>query len=161
MPDIWKHKCSNCAERHLFFKYSLYIILALCLPTNLRGQVTCDTNTVTLTWDQSSVSGASYTLQTERKGSTLPPSVNTTSNTSYVLTDLLCGQRYDLRIAAQDGNCSSSYSPAIEISTGRMCFYGNSFKSFTCCSRVKMCYNLTIKKLCDSLGRSKLYQSCK
>ncbi|XP_071348392.1 LOW QUALITY PROTEIN: pneumococcal serine-rich repeat protein-like [Trachinotus anak] len=90
---------------------------ALCPGTNLTGQVSCDTNILTLTWDQSSVSGATYTLQTERIGGTLPPSVHTTSNTSYTLTNLLCGQRYAFRIAARDGNCRSSYSPPIEIST--------------------------------------------
>ncbi|XP_044075214.1 uncharacterized protein LOC122886733 [Siniperca chuatsi] len=92
---------------------------ALCPPTNLTGQVSCDTNMLTLTWDQSTVSGATYTLQTERAGGTLPPSVQPTSNTSQTLTNLsvLCGQRYAFRIAAQDGNCRSSYSPPIEIST--------------------------------------------
>lgn len=86
--------------------------------TNLTGRVSCDTNTVTLTWDQSLESGTTYTLQTERIGSTLPPSVHTTTNTSYIITNLLCGQRYAFRIAAQDGNCLSSYAPSIEMSTG-------------------------------------------
>ncbi|KAI3375007.1 hypothetical protein L3Q82_021535, partial [Scortum barcoo] len=91
---------------------------ALCPPTNLTGQVSCDTNVLTLMWNQSPVSGASYTLETVWMGGALSPSVNTTSNTSYTLSNLLCGQRYAFRIAAQDGNCRSSYSPPIEISTG-------------------------------------------
>ncbi|XP_033507400.2 uncharacterized protein LOC117272533 [Epinephelus lanceolatus] len=90
---------------------------ALCPPTNLTGQVSCNTNTMTLTWDQSPVPGATYALQVERIGSTLPASVHTTSNTSDTLTNLMCGQRYAFRITAQDGNCRSSYSPPIEIST--------------------------------------------
>uniref|UniRef100_A0A3B4UWS1 Fibronectin type-III domain-containing protein n=1 Tax=Seriola dumerili TaxID=41447 RepID=A0A3B4UWS1_SERDU len=90
---------------------------ALCPATNLTGQVNCDTNILTLTWDQSSVSGATYTLQTEMTSSSLPPTVHTTSNTSHTLTNLMCGQRYAFRMAAQDGNCRSSYSPPIEIST--------------------------------------------
>ncbi|XP_067460816.1 mucin-4-like [Thunnus thynnus] len=90
---------------------------ALCPPTNLTGQVSCDTSTLTLTWDHSPVPGATYTLHTERIGSTLPPSVHTTANTSHTLTNLLCGQRYAFRIAALDGTCRSSYSPPIEIST--------------------------------------------
>ncbi|XP_018532382.1 mucin-4 isoform X2 [Lates calcarifer] len=90
---------------------------ALCPAANLMGQVSCDTNTLTLTWNQNPVSGTNYTLQTERMGGTFPPSVLTTSNTSHTLTNLLCGQRYAFRIAAHDGNCRSSYSPPIEIST--------------------------------------------
>ncbi|KAK5888908.1 hypothetical protein CesoFtcFv8_014958 [Champsocephalus esox] len=89
---------------------------ALCPPTNLLGQVSCDDNTLSLTWDQSQVSGTNYTFHTERIG-TPTPSVLTTSNTSHTLTNLLCGQRYAFRVAAQDGNCRSSYSPPIEIST--------------------------------------------
>lgn len=126
---------SKLCRETLSFTISLCIFLALCPATNLTGQVSCETNTLNLTWDQSPVSGATYILQTERIGGAIPPSVNTTSYTSHTLTNLLCGQRYAFRIAAQDGNCRSSYSPPIEISTGRMCFYGNSSKSFTCCSR--------------------------
>ncbi len=105
-----------------------YFPLALCPATNFTGQVSCDTNTLTLTWDQSPLSGVTYTLKTERIGDTLPPSELTTSNTSHVLTSLQCGQRYAFHIAAQDGNCRSSYSPPVEISTGGMCLYDNSFK---------------------------------
>nr|XP_019957336.1 PREDICTED: fibronectin-like [Paralichthys olivaceus] len=93
------------------------LVAALCPSTNLTGQVDCDTNTVTLMWDPSPESGATYTLQTERIGGTLPPTAHTTSNTSHTFTNLLCGQRYAFRIAAQDGNCRSSDNPPIEIST--------------------------------------------
>ncbi|KAA8587295.1 hypothetical protein FQN60_016157, partial [Etheostoma spectabile] len=89
---------------------------ALCPPTNLTGRVSCDTNALTLTWDPSPVSGVTYALQTD-PGGQVPPSVYTTSNTSHTLTNGLCGQRYAVRIAAQDGNCRGSYSSPIEIST--------------------------------------------
>ncbi|XP_026005797.1 fibronectin type III domain-containing protein 7-like [Astatotilapia calliptera] len=88
---------------------------ALCPPTNLTGHVSCDANALTLTWDP--VTGAIYVLQYEQIGSALPHSANVTSNSSHTLANLLCGQRYAFRIAAQDGNCRSSYSPPIEIST--------------------------------------------
>lgn len=115
------------------------------------GQVSCDTNALTLTWDPTPVSGVTYTLQTDL-GSQFTPSVYTTSNTSHTLTNGLCGQRYAVRIAAQDGNCRGSYSSPIEISTGRMCFYGNICKSFTCCSRVKKYHNLkSVFLLCQPL----------
>ncbi|KAM7379234.1 hypothetical protein PAMP_004799 [Pampus punctatissimus] len=90
---------------------------ALCPATNLTGQVSCDTSTLTLTWDQSPVPGTTYTLQTERIGGIFPQSVHTTPNTSHTMTNLLCGQRYAFHISAQDGTCRSSYSPPLEIST--------------------------------------------
>lgn len=105
------------------------IFLALCPPTNLTGHVSCDANALTLTWDP--VTGAIYVLQYEQIGSALPHSANVTSNSSHTLANLLCGQRYAFRIAAQDGNCRSSYSPPIEISTGNECFHSNGSKS--CC----------------------------
>lgn len=52
-------------------------------------------------------------------GSNLPPSSYITTNTSYTLTNLLCGRRFAFRIAVQDGQLHSSYSPATEISTGK------------------------------------------
>lgn len=116
-----------CNIESLFFSIFLCAILALCPATNLTGQVSCDTNTLTLTWDQSAESGVSYSLKTERIGGAVPPSEYTTSNTSHTMTNLQCGQRYAFSIAAQDGSCRSSYGPPIEISTGSICFYGNSF----------------------------------
>lgn len=118
-----------------FLLISLCLIPGLCPPTNLTGHVSCDTNTLTLTWDKNPVSGAAYTVQTERISGALPPSMHDTSDTSHTLTDLECGQTYAFRIAAQDGNCHSSYSPPVKISTGRTRFYGNACKRFTCSSK--------------------------
>ncbi|XP_014840249.1 PREDICTED: uncharacterized protein LOC106916456 [Poecilia mexicana] len=88
---------------------------APCPPANLTGHVSCETNTLTLTWGAET--GATYVLQWERIGSASPTSEYTTSNTSHSLSNLLCGERYAVRVAAQEAGCRSSYSPAIEIST--------------------------------------------
>ncbi|KAM3604918.1 uncharacterized protein V6R79_017981 [Siganus canaliculatus] len=90
---------------------------ALCPAANLTSHISCDTNILTLTWDHSLVSGATYFLQAEMIGSSLPPTVHSTTNTSHTFPKVLCGQRYAFRIAAQDGSCRSSYSPPVEIST--------------------------------------------
>ncbi|XP_029687008.1 fibronectin-like [Takifugu rubripes] len=90
---------------------------ASCQATNLTAHLSCDTNTLTLTWAQSQLQGTTYILQTEMIGSNLPPSMHTTTNTSYTLTNLTCGRRYAFRIAVQDGQSHSSYGPATEIST--------------------------------------------
>lgn len=81
-------------------------------------------------WTQSQLQGANYILQTEMVGSNLPPASYTTTNTSYMLTNLLCGWRYAFRIAVQDGQAHSSYSPATEISTGKKNNLVNEFTDF-------------------------------
>lgn len=91
---------------------------ALCPASNLTGQVSCESNTLTLTWDQTLQQGGHYVLRTERFGSGTPPSLYNTTNTSYVLSSLPCGERYAFSIASQDSICLSSFSPPIEISTG-------------------------------------------
>ncbi|XP_067331701.1 fibronectin-like [Channa argus] len=90
---------------------------ALCAPANLTGQIDSDTNTINLTWDQSPVLGAMYMIKSEVIGATLPPSEYTTLNTSYTLTNLQCGERYTIHVTAQEGNCSRSYKPTLQIST--------------------------------------------
>lgn len=95
------------------------------------GQVNCYNNTLTLTWDQSPVPEVTYALQTEIIGGTVSPSVYITFNTSYTLTNLLCGQRYAFSVAAQDGSCNDSYSPPIEISTGMMCICCSNFSKLS------------------------------
>ncbi|XP_023191873.1 uncharacterized protein LOC111608990 [Xiphophorus maculatus] len=88
---------------------------ALCPPANLTGHVNCETNTLSLTWG--AVTEATYVLQWGRIESASPPSEYTTSNTSHSLSNLLCGERYAVRVAPQEADCRSSYSPAVEIST--------------------------------------------
>ncbi|XP_015242186.1 PREDICTED: uncharacterized protein LOC107092315 [Cyprinodon variegatus] len=88
---------------------------APCPPANLSGHLTCETNTLTLTWDP--VIGATYVLQWERIGGTSPPSEYITSNISHSVSNLVCGERYGFRVAAEETDCRSIYSPPIEIST--------------------------------------------
>lgn len=106
--------------KHVLFYYAFFLfIVALCPPANFTGDVSCDRNTLTLTW--SPVTGATYILETVKMNGTSSPSEHPTTNTSHTLSSLLCGQRYAFRIAAQDGSCRSSYSPPMEISTGTKC----------------------------------------
>ncbi|XP_047445276.1 mucin-4-like [Mugil cephalus] len=138
-PDGHTHTCSsnysntcNFTDLHCGETYSVAVVTvdrgcqsepssavelrtALCPSANFTGHVTCDSNMLTLSW--SPVSGDTFLLETERIDGTHTPSVLTTSNTSHTLSNLPCGQRYAFRIAAQDGNCRSNYSPPIEIST--------------------------------------------
>ncbi|XP_049603206.1 pneumococcal serine-rich repeat protein [Syngnathus scovelli] len=96
---------------------AVQVTTALCPPTNLMGQVACDTNAVTISWDQSAVPGVSYILKYEKLYGTPTSSSLTISTTSHTFTDLQCGQQYAFYIAFQDGVCSSSYSPSMELIT--------------------------------------------
>ncbi|XP_054624499.1 uncharacterized protein LOC129177418 [Dunckerocampus dactyliophorus] len=93
------------------------VTTALCPPTNLAGQVACNTNAVTISWDESLDPWDSYILEYEPLRGTPLTSTMTTSNTSHTLTNLQCGQRYSFSIAVQKDLCQSSYSPPLELST--------------------------------------------
>ncbi|KAK7945711.1 hypothetical protein WMY93_001439 [Mugilogobius chulae] len=88
-----------------------------CPPTNLDGSIDCETNTVTLTWDQSSVPGTNYSIKRELIGSGAGPNVFTSSVNTYTMNDLQCGESYNFSVAAKDGNCLTSYSPFIQLDT--------------------------------------------
>lgn len=97
---------------------------APCPPTDLGGQVNCDTQAVTLTWDQSPTANTTYILQSESLGSGLRPSYHPTPNTSLALTHLPCGHRYAFRVAAHEGRCIR-YSAPMDMTTGRVRSHGN------------------------------------
>uniref|UniRef100_A0A3P9L3F5 Fibronectin type-III domain-containing protein n=1 Tax=Oryzias latipes TaxID=8090 RepID=A0A3P9L3F5_ORYLA len=65
----------------------------------------------------SSVAAPSYVIRVEIIGGVAPPVDYTTPNIYLSLSNLACGERYAFSLAVQDGNCQSSFSPPIEIST--------------------------------------------
>uniref|UniRef100_A0A8C5HBY8 Uncharacterized LOC114458429 n=2 Tax=Gouania willdenowi TaxID=441366 RepID=A0A8C5HBY8_GOUWI len=86
-----------------------------CPPSNLTGHMTCNNNTLTLSWTP--VPGASYVLQMSVMGDTSPTSELTSSLSTLTLSDLQCGHTYGFKVAAREGTCLSSYSPPFEITT--------------------------------------------
>lgn len=80
--------------------------------------------------------------------------MHTTTNTSYTLTKLPCGQRYAFRIAVQDGQTHSSYGPATEISTGKKKDNNNS--QVSCSRSIIDGFSLFIRQLPVSLPTSQL-----
>ncbi|XP_057713501.1 fibronectin type III domain-containing protein 7-like [Corythoichthys intestinalis] len=96
---------------------AVVMLTGLCPPTNLVGEVACDTNAVTISWDQIQLPGVSYILKYEKLYDALPPLTWMTADTSHTLTDLQCGQRYAFCVAFEDQACHSSYSPPMELST--------------------------------------------
>ena len=73
---------------------------------------------VQVTWDMSPVYGAIYTLRSEVVEVPGSNSTYNTTHTNFTLAGLQCGQRHSIRVKAEDGNCTSAESPAIEVATG-------------------------------------------
>ncbi|CAL8324041.1 unnamed protein product [Arctogadus glacialis] len=107
----------NCTSQE---SQSISLYTALCSPTNLREEVTSGSHipmAVQVTWDMSPVYGAIYTLRSEVVGVPGSNSTNSTTHTNFTLAGLQCGQRHSIRVKAEDGNCTSAESPAIEVAT--------------------------------------------
>ncbi|XP_075901618.1 uncharacterized protein fndc7b isoform X2 [Nelusetta ayraudi] len=88
---------------------------AICPPTSVTGVTTCSNNDITVSWDPSPESGASYFLQSKEDGGS---SANySTSQTSHLLSGLQCGELYTLTVAASDDECSSVLSEPVLANT--------------------------------------------
>lgn len=89
---------------------------AICPPTSLAGVTACDTNDLTITWDQNPETGVTYFLYSQKEGG-----ANTsysTVDTSYVISGLQCGEHYSFRVTAKDSVCTSNLSSTMEMDTG-------------------------------------------
>ncbi|CAL8312461.1 unnamed protein product [Gadus morhua 'NCC'] len=107
----------NCTSQE---SQSISLYTALCSPTNLSGEVTSGSHipmAVQVTWDMSPVYGAIYTLRSEVVEVPGSNSTYNTTHTNFTLAGLQCGQRHSIRVKAEDGNCTSAESPAIEVAT--------------------------------------------
>lgn len=77
-----------------------------CPPTNVSSQLYCSAGTAHIHW-ANSANAVSYALTATSNGQTLncsSPSPNCT------LSNLLCGQPYDILVTATDGTCVSNSS---------------------------------------------------
>lgn len=77
-----------------------------CSPSNVSSQLICSTASAQVTW-AIGANAASYALTATSNGQTLTcssPSPNCT------LSNLICGQAYDILVTATDGTCISNYS---------------------------------------------------
>ncbi|XP_053326269.1 uncharacterized protein LOC128500923 [Spea bombifrons] len=92
---------------------SVMIKTAPCVPTDLSGSVTCDTHSVTLSWD--SARGADIYTVTAHNGE--HESLCVTSNTSCNFTDLLCDEDYEFTISSSSESCNSTGNKSIHFKT--------------------------------------------
>lgn len=91
-----------------------------CSPLNVSSRLICSSNTAQVSW-AASANAATYTVTAGSGGQTITcnsPSTNCT------LSNLVCGQAYDILVKASDGTCISNNSAPFQQDegTGR-CFF--------------------------------------
>ncbi|XP_075142276.1 fibronectin type III domain-containing protein 7-like [Leptodactylus fuscus] len=86
---------------------------APCVPRNLVKSVTCETYSVSLSWDETP-GAATYTL-TALVGQN--ETSITTTNTFYVFDSLLCDTEYDIILSSKSASCVSNGNNSIHIKT--------------------------------------------
>lgn len=77
-----------------------------CAPSNVSSQLMCSAGIAQVSWAPSA-NAASYNVKATSSGQIL---TCTSSTPNCTLSNLVCGQAYDVRVTATDGTCVSSYS---------------------------------------------------
>ena len=83
---------------------------------NLAGTTSCETNVLSLTWNSSPVSGATYFLFAQEEGGA--STIYSASGTSLSIPGLSCGQHYNFSVSASHGHCNSCLSTPLDMYTG-------------------------------------------
>lgn len=96
--------------------HSSFIPPAPCPPTNLRVSSSCTSNNIMVLWQasQGSISYIAVAENAQRR----QWSCNT-SSTSCQITELLCGQQYQVYVVGVDEKCHGAKSNTEVIRTGR------------------------------------------
>ncbi|KAK6484735.1 hypothetical protein HHUSO_G12572 [Huso huso] len=93
---------------------SVEVQTAPCRPESLEAHVACDSEIVSVVWEESS--GASSYIVTAVGGLGHVTDFNT-NDTAFIFLDLYCGQTYNITVVAQDERCNSLASTTVEIQT--------------------------------------------
>jgi fibronectin type 3 domain-containing protein len=96
---------------------------SVCTPPSVPGAITAaagDT-TVTLSWDPSTPTPASYTLQRKTGASGTWATVASSTVTSYTDSNLTNGTAYYYQVSASNGSCNSGYNTAVSVTPGVTC----------------------------------------
>ncbi|XP_029003162.2 fibronectin-like [Betta splendens] len=86
-----------------------------CSPTNVKASLRCQSNSAAVTWEQASGASSYYAV-----GVTADPSHQRVCNNTLTycdLSDLQCGQTYNVSAFAQDESCSSVQSNTAYVKT--------------------------------------------
>ncbi|KAM9324544.1 uncharacterized protein PAF06_000603 [Gastrophryne carolinensis] len=97
---------------------SLPILLstAPCVPTNPLSSVSCDTQSVTVSWDDAIGMNRATTYIVTARNVYNESSFSTTS-TSYTFTDLMCDKDYEITISGKSNNCNSHGNSSLRVKT--------------------------------------------
>ncbi|XP_061636365.1 fibronectin-like isoform X2 [Phyllopteryx taeniolatus] len=87
----------------------------ICPPASVAGVTTCANNDITVRWDPSPESGATYRIHAEEEGGA--SAMYSATQTYHVISGLQCGQLYTLEVAAIDTECTSALSPTVQTET--------------------------------------------
>ncbi|XP_071983673.1 uncharacterized protein [Engystomops pustulosus] len=92
---------------------ALTISTAPCIPPDAVESVTCETHTVSLSWNETP--GATAYIVTVSTGQN--ETSIATPNTYYAFDDLLCGMEYDIILSSSSASCISNGNYSVHIKT--------------------------------------------
>lgn len=102
---------------HLLKDFCCLLCLTVpCKPTNIKASLQCNSNSAAVTWE--GASGALYyrSVGVSQDGSHRVECNNTLTHCD--LSDLQCGQTYNVSVFAVDESCSSAVSDKAYVKTG-------------------------------------------
>ncbi|XP_058890780.1 uncharacterized protein LOC131740090 [Acipenser ruthenus] len=85
-----------------------------CAPSNVNGDLACETNTVHVSWNRSSTATSYTATVTGRNHFTKSCS---TGNLTCSVDSLQCGEQYTITVLADNGECRSPQSSSASIKT--------------------------------------------
>lgn len=120
-----------------------------CKPTNVKASLQCKSNSAAVTFERASGALSYLSVGVTEDGSHRAECNNTVTHCD--LSDLLCGQTYNVSVFAIDESCSSAESDTAYVRTGMVrvllfikrlyfCFSGE-FLSSRAEEKVLMCVN--------------------
>ncbi|KAF4097010.1 hypothetical protein G5714_022979 [Onychostoma macrolepis] len=83
------------------------VTTAPCDPASVTAVLKCDSRMVNVSW-HASAGASTYTVLAHTQNQSIPPSSCRTSATSCDLTQIHCGEVFNVTVLADDGTCNSS-----------------------------------------------------
>ncbi|XP_017343677.1 uncharacterized protein LOC108276481 [Ictalurus punctatus] len=94
---------------------SVDLSTAPCIPTNVIARYNCDTSIISVTWDTARGADSYVVYAVSSQGY---KSNCSTIDTGCNISDLRCGQDYNITVVAEHGGCRSQPSQPFTVSTG-------------------------------------------
>lgn len=99
----------------------LSLLPAPCVPTDVQNALDCLSGVLTITWQQSGYTPNHYHAELTSSEGLL--TVCDTNVTTCVVSRMQCGLTYSVVVVAHDDVCNSTYSPAQQVTAGRIHLY--------------------------------------